>query len=721
MMLTLRTKSLANIIKLFSFLVLITPLLFNGRFFFPFISPKALFLWTISEIIFFIWLYLIFIQKEYLPKFNLVTLSLAFFLFSFLLSSIFGLDPSYSFWSKFERMSGILMQLHLFCFFLVLSSIFDKEDFKDLFVFSIFVATIVGIIGISVGKSHIFRGGGTLGNESFLGSYLLFNLFFALYLFFDSLDWKRNYGLIFATILFFLLLAVGVSLEKITFKDLILNLLFRVGARAAKISFYGGLVFLVLLKFALFSKKPLKIFAILSLIFGTIFVIFVAYSVMFQPESFFYRLIEKNIGFLGGRGVVWNISKKAFWERPFLGYGPENFEFVFIKFFNPCFGTKQCGADVWYDRAHNIIFDTLTSQGLLGIFALIFIYFSVIFTLIKSHSKKKITFWEMGILISLFLSHFVQNLTVFDTPATYLMLFLTLAFVAVLGEGEKEKIQSVIEIPTYKLAVLPILFLIFIFVFKICIISPTIASTGVVDTFPKISYREEKNLENLTPLKAQQTEDKVVFITYEKYGERVLAREVSYLKPNQRINLDQKILKSSPIGSSQIKETLARNALEFYQIYLNYYQLFDPNLNLTKDMEKEFEFLIEELQKEIKKNPLNLRARLALGDILNGISLFNKEKAVEAEKFWQETVNQFPSNQRSYFGLARVLFLGGKKEEAIKVAQKAIDLEPQLKDSHLLLIQLLVASNQEEMAKEKFQEALKIDPTWEDDLKAILQ
>jgi hypothetical protein len=71
------------------------------------------------------------------------------------------------------------------------------------------------------------RGGGTIGNSSFLGTYLLFNFFITLYLVFNSKKNKRFFAIA-------ALLVIGTALFFST-------------ARAALVSTFGGLVLLFLL------------------------------------------------------------------------------------------------------------------------------------------------------------------------------------------------------------------------------------------------------------------------------------------------------------------------------------------------------------------------------------------------------------------------------------------------------------------------------------------
>ncbi len=129
----------------------------------------------LTEIIFFTWLFLIIFYPKYRPRFNLLLIALILYLTIFIISSLLGIDPFYSFWSKFERMTGALILLHLFAFFLVIFSTFKQKDWLKFFLVSIFVGVILSFIALG-SKNPAMKGGATIGNDSFLGTYLLFIL-----------------------------------------------------------------------------------------------------------------------------------------------------------------------------------------------------------------------------------------------------------------------------------------------------------------------------------------------------------------------------------------------------------------------------------------------------------------------------------------------------------------------------------------------------------------
>jgi O-antigen ligase len=661
-------EKLTLFIKVFTFFIFFTPLIKLDRFFFPFVGPKSLYFMGLVEIIFFLWVLLIFTDRKYRPKFNFVLFFVLVYLFSFFLSTIFGVDPGYSFWSKHERMTGLLMQLHLFAFFLVLSSTFKEEDFKIFFAFSVFVSILVGFIAISNIKEESMRGGGTLGNESFLGTYLLFNVFFALYLFFRAKSGIKIFSAVSFFILIFFLLHCGVKLEKQSFASFLLDFFYKSGARAAKISFYGALILIFFIWLANSKNKALKFIGLPSLILGVSVVIFALYSVMFSPESFFRKKIEQEIGSFGGRFYVWQTSMEAFREKPIFGFGPENFEFAFLKHYNPCFGRGDCGGDVWYDRAHNAIFDTLVSQGLVGLISYFLLIFGTVFLLWKKFLKKEFDFWTSSVFTALFAAYFVQNLTVFDMVSSYLMLFFTLSFISSLERKEIEgKVEKPREVGPFTLA---LLFILFLLPFYFFIISPVSSSRAVIEFLSSKTYDQAKN-------KLQQAF-------------------------------------SSPLGRKQIREFLGREILNNVKSVLN------KNTQVNLDF---LNLVQEELEKNIKENSLDYRSYLTLGEILGmkGAILKDSKLLNEAENVLKRAIEVSPKNQQAYLLLGQNYLFEGKKEEAISLFQKALDLDKEHKIYHIQLIRLLKILGEEELVKKKVDEALKINPEWKAELENMLK
>lgn len=669
------------IIKGATYLSLFTPLIVSQNFFFPFVGPKSLFFMALAEVIFFTWLILIINAPKYRPRLNVLTIFLVLYLIVLILSSVFGANFSNSFWSKPERTTGLLMWFHLFAFFLAISSTFQKrKDWQIIFAISIFVAVILSFITF-FSTNPSMKGGATIGNDSFLGTYLIFNLFFALYL---ILTPNQKFGVrqqIYSG-LFFLIMFVGLFLS---------------GARAAKISFLGGLFLLFFLYLIFLPKKnSLKMLGKILLL-GSVIVALILGFFLFQSDS----IVQQKFIALASRArlVVWEKAWKGFLERPWFGWGPENFDFVFTKYFNPCMFLSECGGEIWFDRAHNIIFDTLVATGIFGLLSYLGIFLSVFYLLWKRYFQqkqplvedKKIQesasfgvstppgaedsqggkFWTVGIFTALLIAYFVQNLTVFDMISSYLMFFLVLGFVAaIVTPRETFSLPKTVSPNLLLSSLILILFCISFFFF---IIQPAKTDHYVISALKAPPASEEQ------------------------------------------LNFYKKTLKASPWGKYQIRDFFGQRILEISQS--------DEISKVSAESFKaEIDFVIEELEKSIKESPLDFRSHLKLGQLYNVYAiLLEPTKALEAERVLMRAIELSPINQQAYWALAQTRLYQGKTEEAISLAEKALLLEPKVFQSHYVIIQIAKITGDEELVKEKIEEALKINPAWEPELKKLME
>jgi len=673
-----------NIIRWGTYLALFTPLIISVKFFFPFVGPKSLYFMGLVQIIFFAWLILIINSPQYRPRKNPLLIALVLFLIVLILSSVFGENLSYSFWSKPERMTGLLMWFHLLAFFLVTSSTFQKSDSKGvasrtygtgwlkIFSISIFVGVILSLITF-FSKDPAMRGGATIGNDSFLGTYLLFTLFLALYLILTAQKEIRIYSVI-----CFLIIFLGLFLS---------------GARAAQLSFLGGLVLLFFLYLTFIPKKKYLNFLGKFLLVSSFLISLIALFFIFQPDSFlqqkFVEVATKS------RLVVWEKAWQGFLERPWLGWGPENFEFVFVKYFNPCMFLPECGGEIWFDRAHNIIFDTLVTTGIFGLLTYFGIFLSTFYLLWRSYFKKIIDpvrskslemtvlpktgisngveFWTAGIFTVLLISYSVQNLTVFDMVNSYLMLFLVLGFIVSISFKSEGIIDKEKPVPVSRSQWLIIIILVFfIFSFFKFIIQPL-----------KTDYY-------------------------------VIAALISPPASEERLNYYKKTLETSPLGKYQIREFFGQTTLEFAQSE-KVREVPAENFN------KEIDFVIGELEKSIKESPLDFRSHLKLGQIYNVYAvLIDQAKTSEAERVLERTIELSPTNQQGYWALAQTRLYQGRFKEAFSLVEKALALEPNLFQSHRLAIQIAKIMGDYDLAKRKAEEAIEINPDWEPELRQIL-
>ena len=653
--------------------VCVSPFIVLKSCYFPFVGPRSLFFMGLAEIAFFSWLGLIIRYKKYRPRINTILISFALFIAVLTLSTVLGVDPSRSFWSKFERMTGLLMWLHLFGFFLAVSSTFKRVlDWKKIFAISIFSGIVLALLslleeaGIEAFKFS-GRGGSAFGNTSFLGTYLLFNFFLAVWLAANPFEKRKGMFLKPAAQRICFIISAFLMLLAIYFAQ----------ARAATVAVLGGMVFLLLawLSFRLKNRKQ-RCFAKIFF-YSYILIALAVIILLFIPGS----LVRQKFGQIGGeaRFVNWKMAEQAFFEKPVLGWGPENYTLAFTVFYNPCLGTGQCGDERWFDRAHNIVFDTLATTGALGLAVYALIFLSYFLCFLKAYFRKKtISFWTAFVFPTAFAAYFVQNLSVFDMMTSLLMFVLLLSFASFLSDIQKAPNNVPEAIKKKKNSFLLAYFfiwLLFIFSFFNFVVNPWKTDTAVI-----------KALINQSPEK--------------------------------RISFYKTALSSSPLGkhqirqffSEQLRENIRRTGLE------NIFQ----DKNMMENAKKELAFIARELEKSLQESPLDYRSALDLANLYNIYYLFDRSKLALAEKYGELCLQLSPKNQQGYWALAQAKMLKKEKKEGFELLQKAINLEPRWLTPYKFAVQMAWAVGEKEKAKDFARQAGKIQPEWQKKFEKII-
>lgn len=665
-------------------LALITPLIFRTQFYFPYVGPKGWFLMACCQLAFFSWLLLAIFFKKYRPKFSKILVVFSLFLLVLILATLFGVDPSRSFWSKFERMTGLLMWLHLFGLFLAAAFTFKTiSQWRKLFFFSILVACVIlsMFLIVEFGNSAYYekhgkdiftfaRGGGvTLGNSSFLGSYLVFNIFFAVYLFFTS---KKKWLKI--------LLGAFIALSCLA--------LYRAGARAATLAVVGGFALMFLMYLAFYLKPKQKILSRVSKIafFSAVAVYVLTTVLLFIP--FEGNLIRDKfaVAASSARFVNWEMAWKGFFDRPLLGWGPENYDILFTKYFNPCLFTKECGQEVWFDRTHNIVLDVLSQTGILGFFCYLLLFGFGMFVLIKKYFKEKsISFWLLGSFIALPVAYFTQNLTVFDMPATLLLFVLLLAFYSFLERSSLSDAKTDNLVVKRKWIVFPVglLFVILFWQFVVGSAKTDFLIIQAVRTAPSEALAEDiKNTQ----------------------GDKAFS---SFLNENskERIAFYKQALETSPLGKYQARDFFVETSQGILRNYIKHFP--------QEQAKAEIDFLVEEMKKSTIESPLDYRAYLKLAQAYNLYALVGVNKLDLALEIGEKAKELSPDNQQTYWTLAQTYLYGGQTEQSIETAKQAIALQPDYLRSYTVVYEIAQMADNEEQANEIKQQAIDFNPEWE--------
>jgi len=384
---------------------------------FPYITSKQIFFNILVEVLMVVWLALIIKYPEVRPKKSLVTYGLAAFFAALLVSSIFSVDFNLSFWGDIERMLGWFHVFHFFLFYLIIITVFRSwADWRNLFIVSVAASIIVCFY------SFFKIPYSTIGNTAYVSGYAIFNLYFALILFFRRRSggggWRADWPI---SSLYLIAAFICLLVMKQT------------NTRGA----YVGLGVSFLLFFILFAaynqSKKIKIYSLLSLatvVIAVTLVFLFPKSDLVANHSFFRTItqISSETVTFQTRLISWQAALKDFPSYVLLGTGYGNFSVTFDKYFDPTF-YNYTTSETYFDRAHNNLVDLASTAGLLGLLTYLAIFAATGYYLVKGKKQGKISVNEFILLSCLLTAYFIQNLAVFDSLVTYISLMLTLGYI----------------------------------------------------------------------------------------------------------------------------------------------------------------------------------------------------------------------------------------------------------------------------------------------------
>lgn len=622
----------------------------SGVLFFPFITGKAFFFRTVVEILFFLWILLAVFDPKYRPKKSPVLFALAAVIVVLSLATIFGENPYRSFWSNYERMEGLVSHLHLFAYFLILTSVFKKEkDFKWLFA-SITTAGAI-LSGYAylqlMGKITVHQGGvkldATLGNSTYFAIFIIFHLFILSWLFLKN----KN---IYLRSLFVFLFAFETPLVFYTL------------TRGAILGLFGGVALFSVLSALLNKNKKIRltfagIFIVLALLSG-LFLIF-KNSAIVQKNSVLNKIASISLKqrTVESRLTIWSMGYEGFKEHPILGWGPENFNLVFNKYYKP----NMYKQEPWFDRAHDIVFDWLISSGILGLLAYLSIFISAIYILIKKKiSNEKI---EFALFMALFAVYGFHNLFVFDNLTSYYLFFTVLGYVhyaytkemgvmngANGNNNNNSRALLADEIGISQYIIITGSFLLIVFSLYFVNLKPYLAGKQILISLQEASQNPDTE-------KVLSSFDEV--FSYHTFG-----------TPEGREQLSG--YASGIIDSEQIKQ--------------------DKKVKVVSRA-------IQEMEQQVKDAPDDARYYIFLGTLYARVN-----RNDDALKTLTKALELSPKKQQIYFLLADVYLAKGENAKAFQIMQDAYNLDKTYTEAVRNLALVLILNNKEKEAEDLLQE-----------------
>ena len=570
---------------------------------------------------------LIIADKSYRPKWTPILISFSVFTALYFLTGLIGVDFYNSFWGSLERMGGIFSFLHYWVYFLILTSIIkSKKDWNIVLKISI----VVGFLSILfaygqrlelgnffVGWQHGERVIGTIGNPALFAGYLLFIIYLALMFLLRHETSIKEKGFFIAVIL------LGVPVLLMT------------AVRGAILSLLGSAVILAIFFILKSGNKKIKAGLALVLIIFAI----LAVGVWINKD----KPWVKNISWLGRLTDIsrstdtvqtrlwsWASAIKGWKDRPIFGWGPENFMYLHMKYFNSGLFT-QMGSETIWDRAHNMVLEELSTMGVVGLLSYLSIFFIIFYYLRKKFKEEKIDKITFGTLVVMILAYFGQNLFIFDTFANYFLFFLSLGYINFLSfspsqeETDKEKI-----VPQRVASPVLITFLLVFAVF--------------------LGYQT-----GIKPAEANFASTRAI-----------LAGQAG--NATQALNKYKEALNyKTPQGAYEIRHKLATFMIQVIDSMRQKNKDYDPAL---------LYYAIGEVEKNIEKYPLDTTPYLYVGR-MNILLIGKDENAGEkAEQAIQKAIDINPKNPRIWYEMGQARLSQKKYQESYDAFKRALDLNP---------------------------------------------
>ncbi|MFM2374251.1 MAG: hypothetical protein RLZZ234_246 [Candidatus Parcubacteria bacterium] len=612
------------------FLVPFLPLMVADSLFFPFITGKNFAFRILVEVIFAAWVVLAFLDRSYRPKFSWVLGAFMWFVGIMFVANLMGESPHKSFWSNYERMEGYVALVHLFLYFVVIgSTLTTTKLWRAFFATSIGVACLMslyafGQIGgaIQINQSDT-RVDARMGNAAYLAIYMLFHVYLALLMLTKatSRNMRILYGVLAATFVF---------------------VLFQTGTRGTALAL-GGSALMTTGYIALFAKDSPLVRKIAAA--GVLAVVAIVGLFILVKDTEFVRTTP-NLSRIGTisfkeaetRFTIWKLAIEGVKERPILGWGQENFNYVFNKHYKASLYAQE----PWFDRVHNLVFDWLIAGGLLGFLAYASIVGATLFyaTVRPLYQRYSDTFTvtERGLILGVLAGYIAHNLLVFDNLISYTLFVAVVAMVhARVGNSIPAIAETEVEESIVKNIVAPTVLVILLGSVYLVNIPGIQAAGDLIKGFqsatPEAQYQAFDQALSRGSFGMQEIREQLTRITQTVVQDQNLAARVAQQYPT--LSVDERAAKVTKVR--------------------------DMFLNRAD----------EELRKQMQETPDDVRILVFQSSFLRVAG-----KSKEAIEVLERAVDLSPEKQQTQFELGLALLQDGRTADALTRFKTAYELEP---------------------------------------------
>ncbi len=632
------------------FLTFLFPFIVSHRLFYAAVNVKTFFIVWVMLIIGIFFVYFVFDSKNratlnILHRKSYVLWSFVALLAVYLISSIFGVNVEQSIFSDILRGTGVYFLVTLFLLAYMFSAVLTKKDFSfigksiilssALFSLSYFLTTYIfpGLKAVVTSPELLF------GNSTFAGAFIMFGVGLTV-LALGELNYKtKTFWALVLALFVQVLNPIIINLEILSgvhsFGSILNNPFIILGDAQAS----SATVFLIIL-YALgryFIKnivpaiKQNVAFSVFSVVTGILVV--VPLIMVFIPDSVIQRKYVEHSS--SARVIVWQGAMEAIKERPFFGWGPENFDVAIQGHFDNRLFQKENLNEIWFDRAHNVFLDTLIDVGFIGLTIWLTLLFFMGRIFYLAQKQNLISENQAHFLIVILFANLLQLQTSFQVASTYLFIFILAGYALYF---EKQIHPPVEEYSlSVKKGIAVVLSVVMLFITYQLLMKEEPRQHSIVDAF---SIKNE-----------QARNEKIV---------RALSRGSSF----------------------ETLRLLSGSFIKGFLVQMGEGNLTREGLDLNK---KELKLYEGYLKDYVVKFPYHYRARVNLAYVYMLETILGDKKIDEARAILQEAYALSPENPLTHGLEALAILYSGNIVEAEKKVMEGIALNPDIRFSNKVL------------------------------------
>lgn len=557
-------------------------------------------------------------------------------------SAYLGFNLHTSFWSNVTRLTGMWYLISLWFFILLIVSVVHDELRRRVFVLMITVsAALYSILyflsyeGLGIIFPNYKNYAFTFGNSTFAAMYIFGSFLLALYYLLTTKSKKWwMYLLPIVTII-----NPAIISRRFFVGDWSRGVVSFVGeARASAvvifltICVFAGLYFVSKMK----NKKIYKNTVISLFGLAVLTIAGIGYSLL-SPNGFVHKAYMSQA--TSARPLVWEVSDRVIGDSPVFGWGVDNFERVFEKYYDSRLLQDDYGNEAWFDRAHNVFVDQMIDGGYVGTAMYLLIYLSIglcmLYVVLRSKLRDDVVL--AALLLVYFVMHLLELQTAFDTSVSFVMVAAMIALAIDVFHRTVKDVNNV----NYEINVEGILryggatLIIGFFVWTFFVGFVPFVRTQNANGYIRTVGNSEKRLAVYDTLFGSEIDMSAFLWRTSADLQRGIGQDPSIL----------------------------------------------DNPKAVANLNNEFTYLEKKYREYLIKNPYDYRSHLNLADILIYVRLFENDKLEDAQSVLDEAIRLVPQSPQAYWMKSVAYIYERKFDLAREWAAKGLAVNPKVKES----------------------------------------